>query len=134
MAKPRHKLPPVRSKTPRRRGNYPANVYDMPEKRHEDREGWPFAAPRAQKAKADLSDEAQLGQPAPSAQAPAASPQGEEPTFVVRASDRLSSMLVRAWANMSAELGLQSPIVLADARRIALAMDEWRREKNCDRA
>jgi hypothetical protein len=133
MTKPRRK--PVRNfKGLRRKGDYPANPYPVPEQHHEDREGWPFAAPRARKAKADLSDEAQLGQRAPSPQAPAASLQGEEPTFVVRASDRLSGMLVRAWANMSAELGLQSPDALADARRIALAMDEWRREKNCNRA
>jgi hypothetical protein len=133
MTKPRRKLPPVRSKTLRRKGNHPANPYPGPEQRHEDREGWPFAASRARKAKAGLS-EAQLGQHAPSPQAPAAHAAGAEPIFVLLASDRLSGMLVRAWANMSAELGLQSPDALADARRIALAMDEWRREKNCNRA
>jgi hypothetical protein len=134
MAKPRRKLPPVRSKTLRRKGNNPANPYPVPEQRHEDREGWPFAAPRATKAKADLSDEAQLGRPAPPQQAPAASPEGEEPSFVLRASDPLSGMLVRSWANMSAELGLGHPDAIAAARRCALQMDEWRREKNCNRA
>jgi hypothetical protein len=119
---PRRKLPPVRSKTLRRKGDHPANPYPVPEQRHEDREGWPFAAPRAPKAKADLTDEAQLGKPA------------DEPTFVLRASDKLAPMLVRAWANMTAELGLGRPDALAQARRCALAMDEWRREKNCNRA
>jgi hypothetical protein len=116
MTKPRRKLPPVRSKTLRRVGNHPANPYPVPE----ETLGMHEKAQRIQPL--DLSDEAQLGKPA------------EEPSFVLRASDPLSGMLVRAWANMSAELGLQSPDTLADARRIALAMDEWRREKNCNRA
>jgi hypothetical protein len=109
MPKPRRKLPPVRSRTLRRKGNYLANPYPRPELALE--------TPRASKVRTDLSDEAQLGKPA------------DEPIFVLRASDRLSGMLVRAWANMAAELGLQSPDALADARKIALAMDEWRRER-----
>jgi hypothetical protein len=117
MSKPRRK--PVRNfKALRRKGDHPANPYPVPEARHEDREGWPFPAPRNPKAKADLSDEAQLGRPE------------QEPTFVLLASDQLSGMLVRAWADMSAQLGLQSPAAIRDARRTALAMDEWRRERN----
>ena len=52
----------------------------------------------------------------------------DEPIFVLAASDRLASMLVRAWANMAAELGIASPGAVASARKTALAMDEWRRK------
>jgi hypothetical protein len=128
MAKPSRTLPPVRSKTLRRKGNHPANPYPVPEEALSVHE----KAQRIQPL--DLSDEAQLGRPAPSQQAPAASPQDEEPTFVLRASDKLAPMLVRAWANMTAELGLGRPDALAQARRCALQMDEWRREKNSNRS
>jgi hypothetical protein len=111
-----------------RKGNHPANPYAaeaaiLP--RLEDRPGYPFAM-----RKADLSDEAQLGQPPPPPQAPAASPEGAEPTFVLRASDRLSGMLVRCWAGLTADFGLAPAPVIDEARRIASAMDAWRQKNS----
>jgi hypothetical protein len=121
MSKPRRKLPPVKSRSLRRKGNHPSNPYAgeaATAPQLEDRPGYPFAAPRF---KTDLSDEAQLGEPPKYV---------DPPLFVLRATDPLGAMLTRAWANMTAELGLAGTEDIAHARRIALAMDEWRRKKN----
>jgi hypothetical protein len=109
----KRKLPPVKPARIRK-GNHPSNAYAAEAKtalRHEDRKDWPFPARRA-----DLSDEAQLGSsPSPAGQA--------EPTFVLRASDPLSGMLVRFWANAHEH---DRPLQAANARALGDAMDAWR--------
>jgi hypothetical protein len=105
--------------------NIPANPYPVDAPLLEERPGYPFAR---QWFRADLTDEAQLGNAAKPPVAPPCDP--EEPVFVLYASDKLSGMLTRCWANMAAELGLAGTEDIAHARRVALAMDEWRRKKN----
>lgn len=115
----KRKLPPVRQ-VRARKGNHAANPYAAEAKvlpRHEDREGWPFAA-----RKADLTDEAQLGPPPPPL-APA-SPPSDEPVFMLPASDPLSGMIVRFWANANEQA---RPHEVAAARELAARMDAWRR-------
>lgn len=81
--KPRRKLPPVKSRPPRRKGNHPSNPYAAEAEtalRHEDRAGWPWPRqpnrdgppgpfPSRTPRIDDLSDEAQLGCDPPSVQA-----------------------------------------------------------------
>ena len=63
-----------------------------------------------------LSDHNQLGE--------------QEPTFVLRASDPLSGMMVRFWANANEKILQQSnPRRLFEVRELAAQMDKWR-ERN----
>jgi hypothetical protein len=126
-----------------RKGNHPSNPYASEAAtapRHEDRPGWPFPAQpnrdgtgpfqETRLEPSTLSDEEQLGREARLVRkrpTTAAAPD-EEPIFVLRASDRLASMLVRSWANLAAELGLATADDLQYARMVALQMDEWRRK------
>jgi hypothetical protein len=100
------KLPPVRSKTLRRKGNYPANPYPVPEEKHD-----PGPKPR----KVDLSDEAQLGP-------------GREPTYTLRASNPFSAMAMRFMVNASIVFDLLQT-EREHIRKTALAMDEWRKNR-----
>jgi hypothetical protein len=124
MSKPRRKLPPVKSRPLRRKGNHPSNPYAgeaATAPQLEDRPGYPFAAPRF---KADLSDEAQLGrQPPPPGQAQAASAADAEPTFTLRARDPMFGMIVRFWANAHEKIFDQD--VLDAARKLAARGDAW---------
>jgi hypothetical protein len=85
----------------------------------------PYPAP----ADSPLSDEAQLGKPPPPPRPPSIleTPwQNGEPVFVLRASDRLSGILLRGWARISDKLGLQSPAAVGEAFLLAERMDAWR--------
>jgi hypothetical protein len=102
--------------------NIPANPYQTDAPLLEERPGYPFAR---QWFRADLSDDAQLGrQPPPPPQAPAASAEDTEPTFLLRASDPLFGMIVRFWANAHEKTLHQR--VLAAARDLAARGDAWR--------
>lgn len=121
MAKPRRrKIPPVLSKALRRKGNHPSNPYPRPKERHEDREGWPFPAPRSPKARrADLTDEAQLG---------TLPRKDAEPQFVLWGSDPLAPHIVRYWARANDYIG--SAVTTAEinaAMRLASSMEAWRK-------
>jgi hypothetical protein len=111
-----------------RKGNHPSNPYAdevATAARLEDRDGWPFPAPRGKPAA--TSDEAWLGRQLPSPRAPPASVKGDEPTFVLRASDPLSGMLVRFWAAANEyPAAAVSPKDTAAARALAARMDDWR--------
>lgn len=48
----------------------------------------------------------------------------DEPLFVLRAQDKLAPILVRLWAAM-ADLGGTKPEIVAEARAVAFAMEEW---------
>jgi hypothetical protein len=76
-----------------------------------------------------LSDEAQLGKPPPPPRPPGITEtpwENGEPVFVLRASDRLSGILVRGWARMSDALGLRSTAEVSAAFSLAERMDAWR--------
>jgi len=75
-----------------------------------------------------LSDETQLG-------AKGNSPSGglptDEPMFILRASDPLSGMLVRFWANANEKRLQQSnPRRLLEVRELAALMDQWRQRNS----
>lgn len=52
----------------------------------------------------------------------------DEPCFTIRAQDQCGARTVRFWADL-AELGGSSPELVAEARRIAAAMDAWQTHK-----
>jgi hypothetical protein len=117
----KRKLPPVKQ-TRMRKGNHPSNPYAAEAAtalRHEDRPGWPFPARRV-----DLTDEAQLGSPPP----PITTTLGGEPTYILRASNPFSGMVLRFMANAAIALSIP-PDEARKIRETALAMDLWR-ERN----
>jgi hypothetical protein len=59
-------------------------------------------------------------------QAVAAPAEGAEPAFVLRASDPLSGMILRFWANANERT---LPYEAAEAHMLAARMDAWR-ERN----
>jgi hypothetical protein len=65
----------------------------------------------------DLGDGAQLGIPT----------EKGEPVYVLRASNFFAPMVLRFIASASADLGLM-PTERTKIRKIALAMDEWRKK------
>ncbi len=57
----------------------------------------------------------------------------DEPLFILRAKDGLSSTTVRAWADYAAKSGLHEREKIDEARMCADTMDNWRTSKGYDR-
>lgn len=53
--------------------------------------------------------------------------EAEEPVFVLRANDPFAPMTIRHWATMAT--GSHETWKIDEARKIADAMEEWRKEK-----
>ncbi len=52
----------------------------------------------------------------------------EEPLFVIRAKDKLSSTMVRQWAEAASMTGAHEPEKIQEARGLAEIMEAWREQ------
>lgn len=52
----------------------------------------------------------------------------DEPLFVIRAKDELSSTMVRQWAESAAMTNAHEPEKIQEARMLAESMENWRKE------